>query len=764
MKRHLSIQGIVLRCVPLLIVALALVLAPPPQVLAQATIVDIATDLTDPSNLADTEPSIAVNPVNPMEIAIVSFSENWGPGIAAPVWKSTDGGTTWGKVFQIPEPVAGLPGPGDQKIAFDNAGNLYVAELGFPPRQDFIYRQTGGPNALLTPGAVYGDDQPHLDVDRAATSPCFNQLYSPWLNFNLTNERSTVSASNNQGAATNNVAAGDNSTFPNRTTRIAIAANGAAYIIYKTREGSAGGNFENAHFRVNRSDDCGATWTGLGGTAGVSVHGAAAVQTFFTTSFGNPAKGKVARARSSDAWIAADPGDGDVYAAYVDQDGSGFGQVYVARSTNQGATWTSTRVTDGNNHSAFPEIAVADNGAVGVLYVDFDDSGTNTIFRHRFARSFDDGATWTDQVLQSMDPGPLANAVSGFLWGDYEGLTALGNQFYGVFTGESIGRTTPQLDPIFFTESAGPVMPTITWNPAALTYGSALGPAQLNATITAVVGGATVTVPGTSTYTPSAGTCPLAAGTHTLTVSFTPTDPTSFTAATASVSLQVSKATPTIEWPPPPDIDQSDPLPASALDAHATWEVCGTTVTVPGSFNYTPTAGTMLPVGTHTLSTSFTPADAANYNPAAAAVQINVLTGHPVVTCGVFVPSTLEWEERVQVIVTIKNDSVKPHATQGPAPGFEYSEGDTFETKGNPSINGTYRIGVDLEPSPYKVKFLYRWGFGHTLAPGESVQVNGYIRFHNSRQNGQYYVGVLEEPNIVLQNHQCPTEIIVRRP
>ena len=68
--------------------------------------------------------------------------------------------------------------------------------------------------------------------------------------------------------------------------------------------------------------------------------------------------------------------------------------------------------------SGYPEIAVADNGVVGVLYIDYDDSGPATIFRHRFARSFNDGATWTDQILQSMDPGPIFNAVSGWLWGD----------------------------------------------------------------------------------------------------------------------------------------------------------------------------------------------------------------------------------------------------------------------------------------------------------------------------------------------------------
>ncbi|HJQ25384.1 MAG TPA: choice-of-anchor D domain-containing protein [Blastocatellia bacterium] len=434
---------------------LALLLMALPLAASSQTIRDIATDATDPFNLADTEPSIAVDPSNPLRIAIVSFSEPWGPGSGAPVWMSTDGGLTWGKVSIIPQPGAGLGGPGDQKLAFDAAGRLLIAELGIAGSPlDFIYRQTGAPGTPLTAGASYGDDQPHLDVDKTPGSPCFNRVYSPWLNTFASPNRSNVEVSPDFGATVTAVIVGSPA-FNNRTTRVGVATTGQAYIIYKTREGGAGGGFENAHFRVMRTDDCGANWTALGPT-GVSVHGAAAVQTWFTTSWGNPAKGKVARARSSDGWVAVDPSDGDVYAAFTNRDGSGFGQIFVARSTDQGATWATHRVTDGTHHSAYPEVAVAGNGTVGVLYIDFDDSGPSTIFRHRFARSFDNGVTWTDKNLQSMDPGPLSNASSGFLWGDYEGLTAAGNTFFGVFTGASIGRTTPQLDPIFFSATAVP--------------------------------------------------------------------------------------------------------------------------------------------------------------------------------------------------------------------------------------------------------------------------------------------------------------------
>ena len=507
--------------------------------LGQARQVNIATDATDTANSGDTEPSIAVNPTNPNEVVVVSFSGNWTATQSAPVWKSSDGGLTWRRVPQIPQPQAGLSGPGDQKVAFDSSGRLHVAELGVnggDTNFDFIFRQTGAADAALTAGASFGDDQPHLDVDQRTSGTCAGRLYSPWLNFGVANARSMVANSVDRGVNITNVGAGNNSTFPNRTSRIAIAPNGRVYLIYKTREGGGTAEpnaFENAHFRVMRSDDCGATWNALG-ASGTSVHGAGAVQTFFTTQFGNPASGRpVGRARSSDAWIATDPGDGDVYAAYVRRD-SGFGQIFVARSTDQGVTWTSTRVTDGTQHSAYPEIAVAANGAIGVLYIDFVDNGTVTQFRHHFARSFDDGATWSDQILQSMDPTGLAGAGNGFLWGDYEGLTAFGTTFYGVYTGQASGRTTAQLDPIFFRDSAFRVPPKISISgPVVFPESCGLTP-QVATLNVCNVGGAPLTVsPITSSSPRFAVTTPVggfpvtvAAGAcYPFQVTFTPTGP-----------------------------------------------------------------------------------------------------------------------------------------------------------------------------------------------------------------------------------------------
>jgi hypothetical protein len=222
----------------------------------------------------------------------------------------------------------------------------------------------------------------------------------------------------------------------------------------------------------------------------------------------------------------------------------------------------------------------------------------------------------------------------------------------------------------------------------------------------------------------------------------------------ATVQITVLMATPTIAWANPPDIDYGTPLTASELNA---------TVSIPGTLTFSPPAGTVLTIGQHqALCVDFTPVDISDYNPASATVYLNVLTGTPIIAAPPsFQPVVLNEGGRVLVSVTIKNDSINPHPTQGPDPGFEYNEGDTFMTKGFPPVAGAFRIGVDLEETTYQVDHLYRWGFGKTLAPGETVVVSGYIHFPNSRHNGHYYVGLVQESVKWVDDHAGTTVLTV---
>ena len=153
--------------------------------------------------------------------------------------------------------------------------------------------------------------------------------------------------------------------------------------------------------------------------------------------------------------------------------------------------------------------------------------------------------------------------------------------------------------------------PTITWaTPAAITAGTALSGTQLNAT---------ASVAGTFVYAPAAGTV-LAAGTHTLTVTFTPTNTTLYNSATKSVSLTVNaaavtKTTPTITWATPAAITAGTALSGTQLNA---------TASVAGTFVYAPAAGTVLAAGTQTLTVTFTPTNTTLYNSATKSVSLTV--------------------------------------------------------------------------------------------------------------------------------------------
>ena len=84
--------------------------------------------------------------------------------------------------------------------------------------------------------------------------------------------------------------------------------------------------------------------------------------------------------------------------------------------------------------------------------------------------------------------------------------------------------------------------PTITWtSPAPITFGTALGGSQLDATATWPVGVVVETVGGTFTYTPISGTVLSAGDNQNLFVSFAPADTVDYTAASDTITISVAK-------------------------------------------------------------------------------------------------------------------------------------------------------------------------------------------------------------------------------
>jgi len=162
------------------------------------------------------------------------------------------------------------------------------------------------------------------------------------------------------------------------------------------------------------------------------------------------------------------------------------------------------------------------------------------------------------------------------------------------------------------TLTVNQVVPVVSWTaPAAIPYGTALSATQLDAT---------ASVPGAFAYNPSLGAV-LSAGSHTLSVTFTPTDITDYTTAAAGVTLTVSQATPQIAWTPTALIAVGAPLGPGQLNATAT--APGGTTELAGSFLYSPGTGTIFnSPGPQTLSVTFTPADTVDYTTAQASLNM----------------------------------------------------------------------------------------------------------------------------------------------
>ena len=216
---------------------------------------------------------------------------------------------------------------------------------------------------------------------------------------------------------------------------------------------------------------------------------------------------------------------------------------------------------------------------------------------------------WTFKSSATQPTGPVVEGSDGNLYGAAPGNGPAGGG--GLFRIRLRALTTTSL----ITSS----------NPS--TYGASL-------TLQATVGADSGTPTGTVEFFDGAlslGSAPLSGGVATLAVSTLATGPHSLSAtyggstafepsSSAPVDQTIVQATPSITWPPPADVVFGTPLGAAQLNA---------TASVPGTFAYTPAAGTVLSQGVHSLSVEFTPTDGVNYAHAFENVDITVLPAPP---------------------------------------------------------------------------------------------------------------------------------------
>jgi len=374
-----------------------------------------------------TEPSIAVNPVNPQNVVAV-FQVN------AQASYSEDAGRTWASAKGVAPSNYKISG--DVSTAFDNHGHAFICYIAFDKLGTFNYwghnatrngifvrRSSDGGKTweanhvavseYATAAGIPFEDKPYLVADTSKSRFAGN-LYVGWTRWTLTDSEMMFSRSTDDGVTWSPPIEID------RHPGLPRDDNGAA-------EGFAGAVGPDGRMYAvwSQDDDIFFTTSRDGGRtfsrARAVIHTAPimfAVQTLERAN-GFPQ-------------IGIDPRTRRLYLTWSDYR-NGDIDIFCATSTDGGKKWSSpVRVNDDPVHNGaeqfFQWLAVDPVGVANVVFYDRRGDPENKNQTVTLARSTDDGKTFQNYAWSSEQ-----FEADGVFFGDYTGLAAFGGRVYGVW-------------------------------------------------------------------------------------------------------------------------------------------------------------------------------------------------------------------------------------------------------------------------------------------------------------------------------------------
>ncbi|MFQ5824967.1 MAG: hypothetical protein ACE5JB_13005 [bacterium] len=419
---------------------------------AQVTVVNMIPNAQSGEIQQDSEPNLAVNPANPLQIVGSAFTPNPSGGSNAPIYVSVDGGNTW-VVNSIVPGNSTFSGTGDITVRFGSNSNiLYAGTLrgGFSFRLNILRTANiTGSTPMTVLVDRYTVDQPYIQaatvmggagVTRDRVYVGHNE-YGLRKNAGGTGRTSTIEQSFNAGITTptfnpariesrntgTGVAGQDGP-----PTRPAIHPDGRIYGIFY---GWRGGNLSSgltSDVVVVRDNNWGlgaSPFTALtdpgDGNAGMRVVQGRTIPWASGNGLGQE------RFVGSNLSIAVDPrNSATVYIAWADRVGTNY-TLHVRRSLTWGVNWSTSdllTITNATN----PALAINIRGKIGFLYQALTGTGSSQRWVTHLRRSTN-GTTWDDTILANV-PGNTPTRVFGPYIGDYVHLMAVGKDFYGIFS------------------------------------------------------------------------------------------------------------------------------------------------------------------------------------------------------------------------------------------------------------------------------------------------------------------------------------------
>jgi hypothetical protein len=377
------------------------------------------------------ETSIAINPSN---IGVVVGGANEIARLPMRAYFSSDQGESYGGVdLPLPAPIAknGFDFGSDPGVAWDAFGRVYYSYIvvffgaggGINGTEMAVARSADGGRTWTSTyfnqngGEGAFNDKPMITVDDSASSPNFGTVYAAWDNNNgNSNAHNNVLVSRStDGGATFSapVIASGNPSGPQGVIAADpyVTPNGTLHVAWK--------DADNNRIAESSSTDGGQTFG--------AVHTVTPTQVAFDIAI--PAM-NIRRALIYPA--CGSVSDTNLVCSFTDGSLSAGTDVFVTRSSDGGATWTSpARVNDdplGAVNDQFNQWLAVDpvDRSVNVSWSDTRNDPTRVSTDEYYARSTDGGATFGPNIKVSTASTneTCCGANLGNQYGDYEGIAA----------------------------------------------------------------------------------------------------------------------------------------------------------------------------------------------------------------------------------------------------------------------------------------------------------------------------------------------------
>ncbi len=378
------------------------------------------------------ETTAAASEMDPLRV-VAGWNDYRRSGVKSGFSLSFDGGQTWSDFLLRPPPPNQALIEGDPFTAFDDrTGTLWAGAISFGGDPGLYVARLDPDQTEFAPTVMAsgGADKGWMAAGRRPDNPDSTRLFIAY-------NRGIIRSDDMGDTWTNPLNLGVGWW---RLPR--VGPNGEVYIAYAVGDGVKlkrsldGGSSFTTHTIATRMD----TWSGQDGSR-------------------FPGQVRVPPIH----YLDVDANSGTLYSVYFDTtnivDGNANVDLYFNKSTDQGTTWTTPVVINGDNDPPgdqfFPWLEVDERGRIHIVFLDSrhtiqDDNVFDGMFDAYYTYSDDGGDSWHEFRL-TPNSWNSALSVQGIFIGDYLGMAVAGNRIYPIYLDTSNGDADIYTNVIVFS-------------------------------------------------------------------------------------------------------------------------------------------------------------------------------------------------------------------------------------------------------------------------------------------------------------------------